>query len=132
MVIDKIELQEKEIITTHIVTINDILLETNTFLVRISKSVKKIHEAGKRGRKKGGKNRPKAVIEPEKRQKKQEKGKIKKGSKNPFKDGQIHVYHYDRKEGLFHPKHDADGKVVDCFKGFHVHCFCYVALNIGL
>jgi transposase-like protein len=54
VVIDKIEIIEKEIVTTHMATTNDILRETNTFIVRISKSVKRIHETGKRGRKKGG------------------------------------------------------------------------------
>jgi transposase-like protein len=54
VVIDKIEIKEKEIVTTHMATTNDILRETNTFIVRISKSVKRIHETGKRGRKKGG------------------------------------------------------------------------------
>lgn len=97
-------------------TTNDILLETNTFIVRISKSVKKIHDPGKRGRKKGGKNRPKELIEEEKRQKKENKGEIKRGPKNPFKDAETHVYHFDKKEGLFHPKYGSDEKVVDCFK----------------
>jgi transposase-like protein len=114
IVIDQIEAKEKEIITTHIATTNDILLETNTFIVRISKSVKKIHERGKRGRKKGGKNRPKEIIEQEKRRKKKNKSTIKKGPKNPFKHGEIHVYHHDKKEGLFHPKYGSDEKVVSC------------------
>ncbi len=53
MVVDIIEIKEKEIVTAHIATTNDILLEINTFFVRISRSVKKVYEAGKRGRKKG-------------------------------------------------------------------------------
>lgn len=116
IVVDKIEIHEKEIITTHMATTNDILLETNTFIVQISKSIKKIHETGKRGRKRGGKNRSKDVIEREKRQKKKNKGKVKRGPKNPFKHGETHVYHYDKKEGLFHPKYNSDEKVIDCFK----------------
>ncbi|MHA1149111.1 MAG: hypothetical protein ACTSR8_12805 [Promethearchaeota archaeon] len=44
------------------------------------------------------------------------KGKIKRGPKNPFKDAETHVYHFDKKEGLFHPKYGSDDKVVDCFK----------------
>ena len=114
IVIDRIEIKEKEIITTHMATTNDILLETGTFIMRISKSVKTIYETGKRGRKKGGKNRPKAVVEKEKRQKKKNRGKIKRGPKNPFKHGETHVYHYDRKKGLFHPRYRSDETVVVC------------------
>jgi len=84
--------------------------------VRISKSVKKIYETGKMGRKKGGKNRPKDVIDREKRQKKKSKGKIKRGPKNPFKHGEIHVYHYDKEEGLFHPRYSSDESVVNCLQ----------------
>ena len=116
MVVDKIEIREKEIVTIHIATTNNILLETNTFLVRISRSVKKIYETGKKGRKKGGKNRPKAIIDREKRQKEKNKGKRKKGPKNQFRHGEIHVYHYDKKEGLFHPRYNSDEMVVECFK----------------
>ncbi len=119
IVIDKIEIKEKEIITTHMATTNDIMLETNTFIVRISKSVKKIHETGKRGRKQGGRNRPKAVIEREKRQKKQNKGKRKKGPKNPFKHGETHIYHYDKKEGLFHPRYRSDEIVAESLQELH-------------
>jgi len=113
IVIDKIEIKEKEIITTHMATTNDILLDTNTFIIRISKSVKKIYETGKRGRKKGGKNRSKAVIEQEKRQKKQNKGKKKRGPKNPFKHGETHIFHYDKKEGLFLPRYRSDETVAE-------------------
>lgn len=116
MVIDKIEIHEKEIITTHIATTNDILLKTNTFLVRISKSVKKMQEIGKKGRKKGGKNRPKAIIENEKRQKKKNKDKIKRGPKNPFKHGELHIYHFDKKKGLFHPRYYSDESIVNCLQ----------------
>jgi len=112
VVIDKIEIKGKKIITTHIATSNDILVQTNTFLVRISQSVKRIHEKGKRGRKKGSKNRPKKVIEREKRQKQKQKGKRKPGPKNPFKHGEIHVYHYDAKMGLVHPKYGSDERIV--------------------
>lgn len=120
IVIDKIEIKQKEIITTHVATTNDILLKTNTFIARISKSVKMIHEIGKRGRKKGGKNRSKAVIEQEKRQKRHDKGKIKRGPKNPFKHGETHVYHYNKKEGLFHPRYDSDESVAESLQELHV------------
>ena len=116
IVIDEIEVTNKQIVTTHMATTNDILLETNTFIVQVSKSVKTIHETGKLGRKKGGKNRPKEIIEKEKRQKKEQKGKIKRGPKDPFRDGTNHVYHYDKEEGLFHPKYKSDEQVVACFQ----------------
>jgi len=114
IVIDKIKIKENEIITTHMATTNDIFLKTNTFIVQISKSIKRIHETGKRGRKRGGKNRAKDVIEQEKRQKEKNEGKMKKGPKNPFKHGKPHIFHYDKKEGLFHPKYGSDEIVVDC------------------
>ena len=113
IVIDKIEIKQKEIITTHMATTNDILLETNTFIVRLSKSVKKIHETGKRGRKKGGKNRSKTIVEREKRQKKYKKGKQKRGPKNPFKHGETHIYHFNKKVGLFHPRFGSDESVAE-------------------
>ncbi len=116
VIIDLIEIKKKEILTTHIATINDVLLETNTFIVRISKSVKKIYEKGKKGRKKGGKNRPRDVIEREKRQNAKKKKGAKRGPKDPYKNGTTHVYHYNKKEGLFHPKYGSDEKVVACLK----------------
>lgn len=116
IVIDKIEFTKKEIITTHLATTNNILLETNTFIIRISKSVKRIYETGKRGRKRGGKNRPKTVIEQEKRQKKENKGKRRRGPINPFKHGKTHIYHFNHKEGLFHPRYGSDETVAVCLK----------------
>ena len=119
IVIDKIEIKEKEIVTTHIATTNDILIETNTFIVRIYKSVKKIYETGKIGRKKGSKNRSKAVIEQEKRQKERNKGKKKRGPKNPFKHGETHIFHYDKKEGLFLPRYRSDETVAESLQELH-------------
>jgi hypothetical protein len=116
IVVDKIEIKEKEIVTTHLATTNDIFLETGTFIIQVSKSVKTIHDTGKRGRKKGGKNRPKAVIIHEKRQKKKNKDATKRGPKNPFKHGETHVYHFDKKKGLFHPKYGSDENVVECLQ----------------
>lgn len=116
IVVDKIEHKENEIITRHYATINDILVETNAFIVRVSESVKKKHEKGKRGRKKGGKNRSKAIIEEEKRQKEEQKIKKKRGPKDPFKDAETHVYHYDKDRGEFRPMYESDEKFVECLR----------------
>ena len=57
IVVDLIEHRGNEIITSHYATSFDIFLDTNTFIVLVSESVKKIHKKGKRGRPKGDKNR---------------------------------------------------------------------------
>jgi len=116
IVVDMIEHREKEIVTRHYATTFDILVDTNTFIVQVSESVKKIHKKGKRGRPKGKKNRPKEVIEEEKRQKEKEKGQQKKGPKDPFKDAETHVYHYDKEEGTFHPMYESDETFVECLQ----------------
>lgn len=116
IVVDVVEHREKEIVTRHYATTFDILVDTNTFIVQVSESVKKIHKKGKRGRPKGGKNRPKEVIEDEKRQKEGQKGKKKKGPKDPFKDAETHVYHYDEKKGLFLPMYRSDETFVECLQ----------------
>ena len=92
------------------------LKNIHTFIVRISKSVKKIHEKGKKGRKKGGKNRPKAIIEQEKRQKVQRKGKRKRGPKNPFKDAKTHVYHYNKKRGWIGALGNSNPEIAACLE----------------
>ncbi len=56
MVVDIIEHKPKSIKVTHVATTNDIFCMDNTFLTQVSSSEEKIHEKGKRGRKKGGKN----------------------------------------------------------------------------
>lgn len=116
IVVDMIEYREKEIVTHHYATTFDILVDTNTFIVQISESVKKIHKKGKRGRPKGSKNRPKEVIEEDKRQKEGEKGQKKKGPKDPFKDAETHVYHYDKEKGLFLPMYESDDTFVECLQ----------------
>jgi hypothetical protein len=116
IVVDVIEHREKEIVTHHYATAFDILVDTNTFIVQVSESVKKIHKKGKRGRPKGSKNRPKEVIEEEKRQKEEEKGQKKRGPKDPFKDAETHVYHFDKEEGLFLPMYESDETFVECLQ----------------
>jgi len=114
IVVDMIDHREKEIVTRHYATTFDILVDTNTFIVQVSESVKKIHKKEKRGRPKGSKNRLKEVIEEEKRQKEEEKGEKKKGPKDPFKDAETHVYHYDKEKGLFLPMYESDETFVEC------------------
>ncbi|MHA1785368.1 MAG: DDE-type integrase/transposase/recombinase [Candidatus Helarchaeota archaeon] len=89
--IDLIRHSKKSVKTIHVATMNDIFQKENTFLVRVSESQKTKHETGKRGRKKGSKNRPKKIIRAEKKRKRKRK---KRGPKNPFKHGKTHVYHY--------------------------------------
>lgn len=93
--IDLIRHEEKRVKTIHCATMNDIFQGENTFLVRVSESEKVKHEKGKRGRKKGGKNRPKKEIAAEKKTKKKPK---KRGPKDPFEDATTHVYHYYKKK----------------------------------
>ena len=93
--IDLVRHDEKAVKTIHVVTTTDIFKQENTFLVRVSESKKTKHETGKRGRKKGGRNRPKKLIEAERRRKRKRR---KRGPKNPFKDARTHVYHYYRDE----------------------------------
>jgi hypothetical protein len=116
IVVDMIEHQEKEIITRHYATSFDILLDTNTFLVQVSESVKKIHKKGKRGRPKGVRNRPKELVEEERRQKEEQKGQKKRGPKDPFKNAETHVYHYDKEKGLFLPMYESDETFVECLQ----------------
>ncbi|MHA1784511.1 MAG: hypothetical protein ACTSVY_15895 [Candidatus Helarchaeota archaeon] len=93
---DLIRHEKTRVKTIHVATLNDIFEKENTFLVRVSESEKIKHEKGKRGRKKGGKNRPKKKIVAEKKAKKIPK---KRGPKNPFKDAMTQVYHYYKDEG---------------------------------
>lgn len=94
--IDLIRHTEKHVKTIHCATTNDIFQRENTFLIRVSESEKMKHEKGKRGRKSGGKNRPKKEIAMEKKRKKKPK---KRGPKDPYRDAITRVFHYYRKEG---------------------------------
>ena len=83
---------------TTVATISDVLKEENTFLARVSQRVKKPKAAtGKRGRRRGNKNRPKDVIAAEKAEKakQKEKGPKKRGRKKWSREGEVHVFHYD-------------------------------------
>jgi len=94
--IDLIRHDEKQVKTIHIATLNDIFQHENTFLVRVSESTKTKYETGRRGRKQGGKNRPKKITAEEKIRKRKRR---KRGPKNPYKDAETHVYHYFKDEG---------------------------------
>ena len=48
------------------------------------------------------------MIEEEKRQKEEQKDQKKRGPKDPFKDAETHVYHYDKEKGLFLPMYKSD------------------------
>jgi hypothetical protein len=93
--IDLIRHSKNHVKTIHCATMNDIFQVENTFLIRVSESEKRKHEKGKRGRKRGGKNRPKKEIASEK---KRTKGSKKRGPKNPFKDAITRVFHYYKEE----------------------------------
>ena len=116
MVVDMIERKGNEVVTLHFATTNDVLVNSNVFIARVSESVKKICEKGKRGRKKGGKNRLKAEITAEKRQKAEQKGKKKRGPRDPFKDAETHAYYYNREEGFIRPIGGSDEWVAKCLK----------------
>jgi hypothetical protein len=116
IVVDMIKHGQKEIVTRHYATTSDILIDTNTFIVQVSETVKKVHKKGKQGRPKGSKNRPKEVIEEEKRQKEKQKDQKKRGPKDPFKDAKTHVYHYDKDKGLFHPMYQSDKTFIECLR----------------
>ena len=156
IIISTIQHTPAKIIRTDIATYTNILDCTNMFYTRVSvmekrKSVKKdkgMNKKGtgktgvakererrnKRGRPKGSKNRPKEIIEAEKKEKLKRKGKVgrpkgsknknkklngaKKGKKNKkkvprsvkdyFKMGKYMVYQYNREKGIVIPLWNAD------------------------
>lgn len=81
-------------------TTNEITKVNGYFIVRVSENVENLTK-GKRGRKKGGKNRPKKVIEEEKNRKAERKLKRgrPKGSKNSVKNEEFHVFFHAKKRG---------------------------------
>ena len=92
IVIDIIKHVAGRIVISHVATLNDIFLNKNVFITRETESIEVKHEKGKRGRKKGSKNRPKR-----KRRDKdpgQKKPNKKRGPKNYFKKGKTRVYQY--------------------------------------
>ncbi|MHA1143554.1 MAG: DDE-type integrase/transposase/recombinase [Candidatus Helarchaeota archaeon] len=115
--IDLIRHGKKSVKTTHVATTNDIFVNQNTFLVRVSESEKVKHEKGKRGRKKGGKNRAKKEIEAEKKAKKKPK---KRGPKDPFKDATTHVYHYCSEKGMIGVYGNSNREVAEILE--HLAC----------
>ena len=75
-----------------------------------------MEEKGKRGRLKGGKKSLKEVIKEEERQKEKKKGQKKRGLKDPFKDAETHIYHYDKEKGLFLMMYKLDETFVECLR----------------
>ncbi|MHA1856727.1 MAG: hypothetical protein ACTSYY_11835, partial [Promethearchaeota archaeon] len=71
------------------------------FIARITEKRKAVKGGKKRGRKAGGKNRPKDVIQAEKKRKSHKKRKRgrKKGSRISPTRGEIHVFFHDKKRG---------------------------------
>jgi transposase-like protein len=113
MCIDLVRHGRKAVRTIHIATTNDIFKHENTFLVRVSESKKPKYETGKRGRKRGGKNRPKKVIKAEKKRKRKKK---KRGPKNPFKDAKTNVYHYYKKKGWIGVLGNSNPEIAACLE----------------
>lgn len=113
MCIDLIRHEKNAVKTIHVATTNDVFKQENTFLVRVSESKKVKHETGKRGRKIGGKNRPKKLIEAEKKKK---RIKRKRGPKNPFRDAKTSVYHYYKKKGWIGALGDSNPEIAACLE----------------
>lgn len=92
---------EVEIMT--ISTLNDIFQQGGVFLARVEKKTLSILNPPpkKRGRKKGGKNRPKEVINAEKQEKEQNpgtRGRPKKKNENP-----VYIFKVDKENGCIQP-----------------------------
>ncbi|MHA1299160.1 MAG: DDE-type integrase/transposase/recombinase, partial [Candidatus Helarchaeota archaeon] len=157
-IISTIKHTPEKIITTNAATYINILDSTNMFYARVTTIVKnkpvkeeeskknnkkkEIKKKKKRGRPKGSKNRPKHVIEYEKREKLKRKGKVgrpkktdkeknkkKKGTrgrKNFFKTGEYMVYQFNMKEGKVAPLWNANPVVAEalevCSKYFAGGC----------
>ena len=99
-------------------TISDVLKARNTFLARVTKHNKKIKTPGaKRGHPKGTKNRPRAVVAAERREKaaQPDPDARKSGRKNYTRSGIVHVFHYDPKRGAVEPWGGSDRGVADVF-----------------
>ena len=99
--IDTYTYDEKEVRITTARTTNEITKVNEYFIARITEKRKAVKGGKKRGRKAGGKNRPKDVIQAEKKRKLQEKIKQgrPKGSKNSPTRGEIHIFFHDKKRG---------------------------------
>jgi hypothetical protein len=110
VIIDSIEWHQEKAHYTTLATTNDIFKESNLFLGNITKHIRKKHIPQKRGRKKGTRNRPKDVIEAEKRQKAETPPK-KRGPTNYFRSGELHYYQYRQKERLVIPRWGSDPRV---------------------
>lgn len=109
MIMDIIHHELNTIKITHVATTNDIFCNTNTFLTRVLDSEIKIYEKGKRGRKIGGKNKPRNKRNKNKRR--SNPIKKKRGPKDVFKEGITQVYHFNRNKTTIEPLGGADIKI---------------------
>lgn len=105
IIIDTISHSEYHIHITRVKTTTDFLLHQGYFLTQMKTLKKRNDTPKKRGRPIGSKNRPKKIIEQEKREKAKRKGKIgrPKGSKSSKNDWKTHVYWMDKKAGEITP-----------------------------
>ncbi|MHA1381915.1 MAG: hypothetical protein ACTSRG_26390, partial [Candidatus Helarchaeota archaeon] len=147
-IISTIKHTPEKIITTNAATYINILDSTSMFYARVKTIVKnepvkdeenkknnkkkEIKKKKKRGRPKGSKNRPKHVIESEKREKLKRKGKVgrpkkpdkkknkkekeTRGCKNFFKTGEYMVYQFKMKEEKVAPLWNADPVVAEALE----------------
>ena len=114
MVVDIIKHYPKKVSVTQIATTNDIFCDTNTFIARVLTVETVKPQKGKRGRKKGSKNKNKKKKVGNK--KNEGKKKKKRGPKNPFKEGVVHVYHYNKKSGNVKQKYGSDANIARDFE----------------
>lgn len=103
--IDTITHSNSRITTIRAETTNEIMMYDGYFLAMVSERIKEKHTKGKRGRKAGGKNRPKKVIEIEKQRKAKRKGIIgrPKGSKEMRKKKDLQIFWMDKKAECIFP-----------------------------
>jgi transposase-like protein len=148
VIISTIKHTPEKIITTNAATYTNILDSTNMFYARVTTmikdkpqkeekiekniGIKESKKKRKRGRPKGSKNRPKHVIEAEKKMKldrKRKRGRPKnpesqneskkkgaRGRKNFFKTGEYMVYKYLMKEGKVAPLWNANPVVAEALE----------------
>jgi transposase-like protein len=164
VVITTIRHTPTKIISTHAATYTNILDSTNMFYSRVTTTEKTLplkdradglqkeshpeslketkRKKGRRGRPKGSKNRPKAVIEAEKKLKEKRKGKVgrprkeaktseaaagaktqpepkkkeTRGRKDYFKTGEYMVYQFNEKKGTVIPLWNADPSIAQALE----------------
>jgi transposase-like protein len=95
-------------------TASEVVKGTNAFIAMVSYRDRTRCETGRRGRKPGGKNRPKPVIAREKKDR-EKRGRRKRGPADAFKKGMPNVYYFDGKEGSVAPWGQGDPVVAASF-----------------